>query len=167
MSLNKKICPTVGPTVSPTVWLVFLLAFILVGAAGADTFLVDSLVTTAPEEMDMSERIRVISAETGVMDTLFDTGHIFFNNYILPDDSGAHPDTEKLLYFARGMDADYLLKMTVVENGASWSFLNVKSGAVLAESSNSLDEIPSRLKLRERWILLGGKICQSMLAVLP
>ncbi len=144
--------------------LLVLMACLGASSLGAATFFIDSLVLTLPDDMELVDRLRLYSAETGVMDTLFDKGHIIFNNYVLPDESGNYPGAEQSLKQARKTDSDYLLRLEVDDNGAAWSFFSAEKGELIEESYTKVDDTDASLEERRRWMNLGNTICQEMLA---
>lgn len=127
------------------------------------TFLVDTRDTMPLGDMEIDRKIRVVSAESGIMDTLFDNGHIFFNIYSVPDEEGHIPSWESTVAHAKDVGANYLLKLTPDENGLTWEFYNVRDMRTLDKGYAEISSVSSELKPVERWTALGGALADRMM----
>lgn len=132
-------------------------------AASAHTILIDTWETDLPENMDLESRTRVVSAETGIMDLLFDEGHIFFNTYSVPTEGGVMPDFSVSVDLAGRIGAEYLIRLDPTEQGVAWKLYEVRDVSLLNEGYQSIDEVDSTLKSIERWTELGLIIARVMI----
>jgi hypothetical protein len=140
------------------------IAFLVVSTGlPAFTFLVDTRDSMPLEDMGIDRRIHVVSAESGIMDTLFDEGHIFFNIYSVPDDEGNFPSWESTVTHAKDVGANYLLKLTPDENGLSWEFYIVRDVRMLDEGYAEISTVSSDLKPVDRWTALGESVAEEMM----
>lgn len=132
-------------------------------SASSMTLLIDTRDSTPRVEMDINEKTKVVSIETGLMDVLFDKGHIFFNMFTtLTDDSSGQADNDALSY-AGEIGAAYLLVLFPEENGASWNLYKVDSSEDKIEGFEDYNQTDSEKKERERWLSLGSNLGESVI----
>jgi hypothetical protein len=113
--------------------------------------------------MESPERIRVVSAETGIMDTLFDQGHIFFNTYTSAGELPAGGSDERILDEAAGQGASYLLILKPESTGITWRLYHVPGRLYITEDYADLETIDPGLDPDERWMALGVTLAGVML----
>ncbi len=139
---------------------------LLSGPLGAHTILIDTWESSAPAEMESEDRIRVVSAETGIMDTLFETGHLFFNMYSVPGDAGGAPDFSESLKIAVEIGADYILKLSPDGEGLGWELYDSIDSTVLENGYTSLSQVDAGLNSIERWTQVGSIVAQDLISAL-
>ena len=133
-------------------------------AAEANTFLVDIWETAAREDLDEDVRTMHVSLESGVMDALFDQGHVFFNIYTNPESVGGAPVPGSALELADEEGADYLLEIIPDDGGVSWRLYRT-SGSVEPDGGYvAIDGIDEELGLEERWMALGAALAGDLLS---
>ena len=141
--------------------LIILLAASAPAAHGL-TFLIDTWVDVLPGDMESERRINVVSAETGVMDALFDTGSIFFNVYTVPGEGVSARNLQASLGHADDVGAGYLLVLNPGQQNVGWELRTVADGALVADGSEGLEDIDPNLDSRYRWIVLGQRIAEAV-----
>ena len=149
-----------------TLILVILTVLFLPAAAAAHTILIDTWETDLPENLDLEARKRVVSAETGIMDTLFDEGHIFFNTYSIPGEGGTEPDFTLSVDLAGSIGAEYLIRLDPSEDGVAWELYELRGVTILNEGFHAIDDVDPGLKTIERWTELGLRIARLLIVEL-
>lgn len=113
--------------------------------------------------MELPLRLSIVSAETGIMDSFFDRGHIFFNIYT----SGGNPADKKLdqtaLKQAREEGASHLLILIPDSGGITWKLYGVSGGQEMTAGYTVLDNSDPEKKIEQRWLSLGSKIADEVL----
>ncbi len=130
----------------------------------ASNILIDTWETDSLENMDMETRKRVVSAETGIMDTLFDEGHIFFNTYSVPAEDRTLPSFSDSLKLAVEIGAEYLVRLDPDETGLGWKVIEIEGQTTRREGYLSIQDVDSSLSTVERWTLLGLNAGKDILA---
>lgn len=148
-----------------TALLLFLLSSSL--SASSLTLLVDSRDDKPRGEMDMDQLIQVVSLETGVMDTLFDEGHIFFNIYTVIGKTSTQEADETALEYAREQGAHYLLVLEPDSEGSSWTLYEVSETAVYGSGYMDISVTDPEKKVAERWISLGEMLAEEVIKPIP
>ena len=146
--------------------LALLMALLVCAGASAHTILIDTWETDLPENMDLETRKRVVSAETGIMDLLFEEGHIFFNTYSVPGEDGAVPDFGDSVDLAGRIGAEYLIRLDPTEDGVAWKLYEVRGSRILNEGYRSIEDMDPNLKTIERWTELGLVIARVLIGEL-
>lgn len=147
-----------------TALILFLLSSSL--SASSLTLLVDTRDDIPRGEMEMDQLIQVVSLETGIMDTLFDEGHIFFNIYTVIGNGDSQNIDERAdetaLEYAREQGANYLLVLTPESDGASWTLYEAGDTAVVVSGYMDISETDPDKKEAERWISLGEMLAKEV-----
>lgn len=99
-------------------------------------------------EPETAERVRVSAAETGLMDELFNAGHIFFNFHSVPGDAES-------LGMAAEEDADFLIVLTPQSDGMDWRTVNVSTAQDAGSGTVSISQTDPNQRERDRWKALG------------
>ena len=146
-----------------TVLLVFLSSSL---SASSLTFLIDTREEMPRADMEMEQRIKVVSVETGIMDTFFDKGHIFFNIYSLRNRSTWEEADIEALKYAADEGADFLLVLAPGDEGASWSLFRVSGLSHLGEGSVSIGETNPEMNTGERWTALGIILAEAVVSLI-
>ncbi len=146
--------------------LIFLAALSIPRALSAHTILIDTWEQHLPEKMDLETRKRVISAETGIMDSLFDGGHIFFNTYSVPGEDLIPPDFANSLNLAGEIGAEFLIRLDPDEEGLRWSVYEMKGGSMVESGYNTIDEVDADLPVIPRWTALGVMVARELQSVI-
>jgi len=131
------------------------------------TFLVDTHETMSLNDMETDRKIRVVSVESGVMDTLFDAGHIFFNMMTIPDEDGVTAGLEDSIELARNEGVDYLILLTPDDGGTSWALYHIARSSALDEGYVDFSGTDDTLDDRERWSQVGSIAASQMMARVP
>ncbi len=124
-------------------------------SASSLTLLVDTRDELPAEEMENSRSVKVVSIETGIMDTLFDEGHIFFNMYSSRIEGAEEAADANALKYAEELGAGFLLVLLPEEEGASWRFYRVGSASIEGRGYSDFHDTDPEKEIRERWISLG------------
>lgn len=147
---------------------VFLLLLVLllsvVGPVFGHTILIDTWEYEVPVNMEIEARIRVVSAETGIMDSLFDNGHIFFNIYSAPGEEGFMPEFSQTFQLAAEIGADYVLRLNPDEEGLGWLLYEADGENLLSEGYVSISEVDPDLKPIEMWTRVGLLVAGDMIS---
>ena len=112
--------------------------------------------------MDIEEKKNVVSLESGVMDGLFEGGHIFFNMYTLKGENTAE-QTDKALKYAGEIGAGYLLVLFPEEGGSSWDLYKVEGSLGLADGFLDIEDTDPQKNDMERWLSLGTILADTLL----
>ena len=135
-------------------------------SASSLTFLVDTRDEMPRGDMEMDQHTAVVSFENGVMDMLFDEGHIFFNIYTVLGGSDAGKADEKALEYAEDEGANFLLVLTPDDYGAAWTLFKVDNPEATANGYVDLSRTDQEQKSKERWtslgILLGDEVMDNV-----
>ena len=135
-------------------------------SASSLTFLVDTRDEMPRGDMEIEQKIKVVSLETGIMDTFFEKGHIFFNTYSIRKSSMREKADEKVLKIAVDEGADFLLILLPDADGASWSLFRVAGSTHLGEGSVGIGETDSEKNTGERWTSLGIILAEAVMQLL-
>lgn len=131
-------------------------------SASSLTLLVETKDSKPREEMDIQEKIRVVSLESGVMDVLFEKGHIFFNMFSLKGDESSSDSDMEVLNYAEKLGAGFLLVLNPDENGAAWHLLSVNRSSDGMRGFVNLSETDADKKPAERWVILGTMLGEEV-----
>jgi len=132
-------------------------------SASSLTFLVDTRDEMPRGDMEIDQHTAVVSFENGVMDTLFDEGHIFFNIYTVLGDSDAGKADEKALEYAGDEGANFLLVLTPDDQGAAWTLYKVENPELTANGYVDLSRTDPEKKTPERWTSLGILLADELM----
>lgn len=141
--------------------LIFFLSSSL--SASSLTLLVDTRDDKPRGEMEMDQLIQVVSLETGVMDTLFDEGHIFFNLYTVIGHTDTQRADESAMEYAREQGAQYLLVLQPDQEGSSWKLFKVNETSVSGSGYMDISQTDPDKKVAERWISLGEMLAKEVI----
>jgi len=130
------------------------------------TLLIDTRDRVPREEMEIQEKTQVVSLESGIMDVLFEEGHIFFNMYTLQSGADSERSESELLAYAGDLGAAYLLILEPGEGGASWRLSDVKGAGGGGEGFADIDETDQNDSDRERWIELGSLLAEDVITLM-
>ena len=142
--------------------------FTVAGLTGgfADTFLIETRISASRGDLSDSEHMRAIGTESGVMDTLFENGHIFFNIYSTPQEGGTRPPTERAAALADETGADFLLELIPESDGVSWRFLGIDEPRSVHRDYEPISQVADTLKGSERWTALGEILGRRIMDIL-
>jgi hypothetical protein len=124
-------------------------------SASSLTFLVDTRDEMPRADMEMDQLRAVVSFENGVMDMLFDEGHIFFNINTVLGGSDAGKADEKALEYAGDEGANVLLVLTLDDQGAAWTLFQLGDPESTADGYVEVSHTAPEKKTPERWTSLG------------
>ncbi len=150
---------------NPSVFFVAVLLSI-VAPLYSQTFLIDTWEQQSLENMELERRIRMVSAETGIMDSLFESGHIFFNVYSLPDEEGRIPQFSTSFDLATEIGAEYLIRLEPGDDGLSWSLFTSQDAREVSAGFTAVNEVDEELKDIERWTQIGSIVAQDIITSL-
>ncbi len=131
-------------------------------SASSLTLLIETKDSMPREEMDIQEKTRVVSLESGVMDVLFEKGHIFFNMFSLKGDKSSFDSELEVLNYAEELGAGFLLVLDPDENGAAWHLLSVNRISDGGEGFVNLSETDTDKKPAERWAIMGTMLGEEV-----
>jgi hypothetical protein len=119
--------------------------------------------------MEIDEKTRVVSLESGLMDVLFEEGHIFFNMFTpvgsyYPGEMS--PEDEKALTDAEEFGAAFLLVIRPDEKGAFWKLCRVGEPGNATEGFADYSETDADKSIRDRWISLGSILADSVIPLI-
>ena len=142
--------------------------FSIVGltSAAADTFLIETRISAPRGDLSDSEHMRAVGTESGVMDTLFESGHIFFNIYNTPGDGGTRLPVERAIVLADETGAEFLLELIPEKDGVSWRFRGIDDPRSVDRGYEPISQVPDTLKGSERWAALGEILAQRITSIL-
>lgn len=132
----------------------------------ADTFLIETRISASRGDLSDSEHMRAIGTESGVMDTLFENGHIFFNIYSTPREGGTHPPEERSVSLADETGADFLLELIPESDGVSWRFRGIDEPRSVHRDYEPISQVSDTLKGPERWTALGEILGRRIMDIL-
>ena len=144
--------------------LAFLLVAGITVGAEAHTFLVDTWENADREDLEEEERFNHIALESGMMDVLFDKGHIFFNIYTSFSEMDETPPTGSALKLAGEEGADFLIELVPDENGAAWRLFSTSKMTESDHGYAAIDDIDEEMEEVQRWMSLGGILTGQILA---
>jgi len=147
-----------------TLILLFFLSSSL--SASSLTLLIDTRDSLPRDDMEINEKTRVVSLESGLMDELFDGGHIFFNMYSLKNDTSAETADKEALDYAEDIGAGFLLVLSPEEDGSSWRFFRVGSLNSVEEGFVDINETDADKNTRERWLSLGNILAEAVVPLI-
>jgi hypothetical protein len=124
-------------------------------SASSLTFLVDTRDEMPRADMEMDQLRAVVSFENGVMDMLFDEGHIFFNINTVLGGSDAGKADEKALEYAGDEGANVLLVLTLDDQGAAWTLFQLADPESNAAGYVDLPYTDPEKKTPKHWTSLG------------
>ncbi len=107
------------------------------------------------ESINKNEWVTISSMESGIMDTLFDAGHVFFNIYNQPGADGEGMTTEDLISMSGRLDSDYLLELIPDESGTVWNLYRTNNSKQLIENHENISQISDSYNFEKRWYALG------------
>ena len=128
------------------------------------TVLIETRIISSLEDLNPDEAIRVVSVETGLMDALFENGHIFFNLYNTPNEDGD--------YLANGPElaaenrADTMVELIPDPYGVYWKVVSIGNNFFNFENYERLSQIDQVLNERERWIALGTIVGRRIVEII-
>jgi len=131
-------------------------------SAPSATVLIETRDSQTWETMDFAQRVRIVSVETGLMDSLFDHGHIFFNVYTHTKRSAKRALDQTALNFATEEGAQFLLILMPNKLGVNWRLYEVSEKNLLIRNFSALNKINPELKPRDRWLALGGLLAEDI-----
>ena len=143
-----------------SVILMFLLSSSL--SASSLTLLIETKDSMPRDEMDIQEKTRVVSLESGVMDVLFEKGHIFFNMFSLKEEDSSSESEMEVLNYAKELGAGYLLVLNPEDNGASWQLMPVDRSSGGGEGFVNLTDTDADKKIGERWTIMGTMLAEAL-----
>ena len=133
--------------------------------ASSLTFLIDTRDSVSRDEMDIEEKKKVVSLESGVMDGLFEGGHIFFNMYS-PKEENAEEQTDKILKYAGEIGAGYLIVLFPEESGSAWSCYRVDGSLGVADGFLDIEDTNPQKSIMERWTSLGSSLVETVIPLI-
>ncbi len=128
-------------------------------SASSLTLLIETKDSMPRDEMDIEEKTRVVSLESGVMDVLFEKGHIFFNMFSLKSE-------ESSINYAEELGAGYLLVLNPVKNGASWQLIPVDRSSGGGEGFVNLSDTDPDKTSAERWAIMGTMLAEALVPLI-
>jgi len=138
-------------------------------SASSTTLLIDTRDSLPRSEMEIDEKTRVVSLESGLMDVLFEEGHIFFNMFTPVRDYSPGEmsrEDEKALADAGEFGAAFLLVLRPDEKGAYWKLCRVGAPGNPVEGFADYSETDPDKSIRERWISLGNILAYSVIPLI-
>ena len=135
-------------------------------SASSLTLLIETKDSMPREEMDIQEKTRVVSLESGVMDVLFEKGHIFFNMFSLKGDDSSSESEMEVLNYAKELGAGFLLVLNPDENGAAWHLLRVDLNSGGGEGFVYLSDTDDDKKPGERWVIMGTMLAEVVVPLI-
>jgi len=107
--------------------------------------------------------MRVVSVETGLMDSLFDHGHIFFNVYTHTEMPAKRVLDQATLNYAAEERAEFLLILMPNKLGVEWRLYAVLRKKLLIRSFSALKKTNPDLEPQDRWLALGGLMAEDII----
>ncbi len=92
--------------------------------------------------------------ESGIMDSLFENGHIFFNEYDFMDQERPYLSSEHIQSLTSETGADYLLRLIPDEEGVTWKLYS-GDGANINENYEKLSRLVDHRNDEAKWPALG------------
>jgi hypothetical protein len=132
--------------------LILTLSLFMLSSSWAQTVLVHSPGTDGEDE---NLTLQSQSAESGIMDVLFDRGFIIFSDSSDADEEGQRSMAAKV-------GCEYVLSWELSEGGVTGRLINLKgaSSAPSAVGEGELDGLYS--DAGELYAALGGRLCESL-----
>jgi len=130
------------------------------------TLLIDTRVEVPREDMEIREKTRVVSLESGIMDVLFEEGHIFFNMYSLQAENNEVQSDAEILKYAKDLGAGFFLILKPDDHGSFWRLSRVDGSGSGVEGFADIDDIDQDGSVRERWIKLGTALAKDVIALM-
>lgn len=143
--------------------IVFLIVGTAIGAY-AHTFFVDTWEEDDRKDLEEEVRFNHIALESGMMDVLFEKGHIFFNIYTSYSGTGGMPLVGSALDLAGEEGADYLIELIPDENGATWRLFSTSGAREPCNGYANIESIDEELEAVRRWMALGSSLAEEILA---
>ncbi len=132
--------------------------FLLTGSVltvWSESLLIATHIRMPLKSMDRNEMVKVSSMESGIMETLFDDGHVFFNIYNHPKADGESMTTENLISMSGKLDSDYLLELIPDESGTVWNLYRTSNSRRLIENHENISQVDDSYNFEKRWYALG------------
>ena len=127
-----------------------------------DSLMVSTRIQASWDNVEPDERMRVTGIESGVMETLFDNGFVFFSMYNPPDEKGQHQPLELLQSISAKSGADYLLELLSDESGVTWRLHSLGGQATVKEAYADISLVAKSIDHGRRWFALGQILGQQL-----
>ncbi|MDC7219688.1 MAG: hypothetical protein PQJ59_07100 [Spirochaetales bacterium] len=119
--------------------ILFLVSFVPLNLL-AETVMIESVALGDRGEFEEEEKTRLIQMETGVMEALFDGGHLFFNMYS-PNGTLDPMKSNNALMQARQTGARWLVRLRAQEEAVEWWFFSLADFSLLGEGNISKEDV--------------------------
>lgn len=149
-----------------------LIGLLYIGPIGASTFMIDTRESSVRQELEEPIKAAHISLENGLMDALFDSGHIFFNTYSPLDVEEDPLIRERLpIRAAKRYGAEYLILLEPeAEIGTTyWELYAVEPAEKLGSGEVTTEETyaPQEDALDDIWYGVGNLLAEKVFSRLP
>lgn len=127
----------------------------------SETLMLTTQIHESEGDPPFEEKIRIENLESGVMDVLFDNGHIFFNtySYTAKDQNSTKEDN---LAIARQTGVDYMVQLIPVTLGVNWFIYPMNRTGTEQENALYLEQVDQTLNNRKKWHALGKVLGQQI-----
>ncbi len=130
--------------------------------AWPDTFLLSTWINNPQGEVGKDAWNNVLGIESGIMESLFDNGHIFFNVYDFMDQERPSLSSEHIRSLTSETGADYLLRLIPDEEGAAWNLYS-GDGADIDGDYEDLSRFADYRNDEARWAALGQLVGRNLM----
>ena len=131
--------------------------FIIAWALFGETVMIETVDRFEFADLEEESQNVIIQMETGVMDALFDGGHLFFNMFTV--NGNLDPALgRKSLDQAKRAGAGWFLRLRLAEAGVDWWFYKLSDFTLLGEGIVNQDDIAGSDDMtREEFFFEAGK----------
>ena len=120
----------------------------------SSTIFINTIATGELNEITFRERLRIISMENGVMESLFDAGHVFFNTY-------SSVNSSSIINEAKFQGADYYIMLKPDSFGIKWEFYSFIEPEKTLQGYREMSAVQEGEI--EQWTRLGGSLIKELL----
>ena len=137
--------------------IIFFIASLLF----AETVMVETVDFAELGDLDEEKQNMIIQMETGVMDALFDGGHLFFNMYTV--NGSLDPDLgQKSLVQAGKAGASWFVRLLIGDNRLSWWFYRLSDFSLMGEGAVLREDVDKNEEMTlEEFYFEAGKTAGS------
>lgn len=141
--------------------LIFLLGVGLFG----DTVMIETIGDVPQGKRAFNQKELLIGMETGVMDALFDGGHLFFN---INSSSGGltGENTHKSLIQARNAGAQWLLRLIPGEEKIKYMIYDLSNLQLKSEDEIEKKDLSDTVDFKEFYFEAGKTAGQSIISII-
>jgi hypothetical protein len=111
-----------------------------VGEVHGETVMIETVDVLEMGELEESRQNVIIQMETGVMDALFDGGHLFFNMYTVNGVNDSKNEMSSLLQ-AKKTGAHWLVRLQAMDDNVNWKLFLLEDFSLQGEGDVSKDEV--------------------------